>query len=484
MILPLLDTTYSSNSEDIPFLDVLAFFSSALGEEGQTTPSTSERALQSFVSYCTGKDDTGRLDFFTIVADWLVRLQMNGVALGTAARYVKGLSGCYTKGVKEGALPKTDVFKSLMDKLKQGGEEMWGNNVTRQDFDAFLTLTKASIRPQKEACLAEDIILYSMINGMLPLGEVAMLKVDEVADVDTESLAIVNRHREPARRYVFPLRQSMLTKRQLNETVNRQVMDYLRKHNVRCFASADETLKSYWVYAALRTGIAPHTVNSVLGSSPDGLRIMSLFPEAEADSLKRSEVNASVAGVFRSNPLQWYAMRLRTRVSFADLKERFAQLKDELQTPEMFYPVEEISKRTGKKLVIEKKPILGNIIFFRARVTDILPMFYRIGDLAWCYKYTNEQGSAYAAIPQESFVQFQQAIGHFTSGYEVAPIGDLKPKVNDRVVVLGGPFQGINAVVQSIESQEDENIIYRLHFIGDNGIDFRLSLDSRMVKKG
>lgn len=474
---------HPSDHKEYSISGIVAFFSSLLNGEGQEAPSTSERALQSFVSYCTGKNFPEQSDFFTITADWIVGLQLGGVALGTVTRYVKGLSGYYTKAVKEGLAPPTEAFKSIMDKLKQHGEEMWTGSVTRQDFDAFLALTRQTgLRPREEN-MAEDLVLFSLINGQMPLYDVAMLKVDDMRALDRDSLDIVNRYREPARKYVFPLRQSMLTRRQLNDAVNRLVTDRLQKRNIRCFSSANETLKSYWGYAALRSGVSPHVLVSILGIPPGGLSVLSLFPEGQCDEVNRSETNASVAGVFLSNPLKWYAMRLRTRVSFADLKLRFAQLKDEIPTPEIFYPYEEISRRTGKKLVVEQKPVIGNIVFFRARVTDILPLFYRIGDLAWCYKYTNEQGSAYAAIPQASFVQFQQAIGRFTRDYEVAPIGELTPQVNDRVVVIGGPFQGINAVIQNIDTSK-ENIIYRLHFIGDNGIDYRLSVDSRMVRKG
>ena len=459
------------------------FFSSVLSGDGGKSPDTSERALKSFVSYCADKEISGQSDFFTIVADWLVGLQMGGMALGTVVRYIKGLSGYYTKAVKENLVAPTDAFRSLMDKLKRDEEEMWAGSVSRRDFDRFLSLTKQTGQRSKDDCLAEDLVLFSLINGQKPLYEVAMTKVDEIKSLDKESLDIANRHREPARKYVFPLRQSMLTKRQLNDAVNRLVMDALQKRGIRCFSTASETLKSYWAYAALRAGIAPHLLSESLGVPPAGMKVLSLFPKAEKAHPCGAETKASVAAIFLSNPMRWYAMRLRTRVSFAELKARFAQQKDELREPEMFYPCEEISRRTGKKLVVESKPVIGNIVFFRARVTDILPIFYRIGDLAWCYKYTNEQGSAYAAIPQDSFTRFQQAIGHFTSDYEVAPIGALKPQVNDRVVVIGGPFQGINAVVQDIEATKDENIIYRLHFVGDNGIDFRLSVDSRIVRR-
>lgn len=459
------------------------FFSSLLNWEGKNTQNTSERALQSFVSFCADKEYPEGTDILTIIADWLVNLQMSGVARGTVERYLKGLSGYYTKAVKENIAPKTDAFKVLTNAFKVDGVQMWSESVTRKDFDKFLSMTKLFTCQRNTDSLAEDIIMMSLMNGQMPLSKVAMLKVNEALQMDKDSLAIVNRHREPARKYVFPLRQSMLTKRQLADLVNGLVMDYLQKRNIRCFTTADETLKSYWAYAALREGIPPHVLSSTPGFPPMGMKILSLFPKAKDGRESISEVNASsVAGIFLSNPLQWYAMRLRPRVSFTDLKVRFSQLKDELETPDMFYPCEEISKRTGKKVMFESKPIIGNIVFFRARVTDILPIFYRIGDLAWCYKYTNEQGSAYAAIPKESFIRFQQTIGYFTSDYEVAPIGALKPQVNDRVVVVGGPFQGINAVVKDINSQ-DENIIYRLHFIGDNGIDYRLSLDSRMVRK-
>ena len=169
---------------------------------------------------------------------------------------------------------------------------------------------------------------------------------------------------------------------------------------------------------------------------------------------------------------------------------------------QLFYPCEEIARAIGKKIVIKQRPFIHSVVFFKAKLTDIGPLFACIGDLAWCYKETARPGAPYAHISQQQFELFQRTIARFTPDYEVASTGELQLKKNDRVEIVGGLFAGHEATFEGLEAprppeggaSEPESTppsggrgastVYRLNIIGDNGIEWRVSLDPRIVKFG
>ncbi len=200
-------------------------------------------------------------------------------------------------------------------------------------------------------------------------------------------------------------------------------------------------------------------------------------------------------------------MSLRPGVRFTQVCRRIQLLTESKNSPfrglggsqgldiQLFYPSEEITRAIGKKIVTRQRPFIHSVVFFRAKLTDIGRLFARIGDLAWCYRQTAQPGAPYAHITDAQFRLFQQTISRFTPDYEVAPIGELELKEGDRVEILGGPFTGQNAtiVAKNPESRDSESAaglsqgevnstIYRLNILGENGIEWRINLDSRLLK--
>ena len=74
----------------------------------------------------------------------------------------------------------------------------------------------------------------------------------------------------------------------------------------------------------------------------------------------------------------------------------------------------------------------------------------------------------YAAIPAVDFDIFQRTIGMFTNDCEVAPIGTLTPRPDERVVLVGGLFQGCDA---RFRNTENDNTLY--HYIRNHRLPIR-----------
>ena len=187
-----------------------------------------------------------------------------------------------------------------------------------------------------------------------------------------------------------------------------------------------------------------------LGHKPVGLPALIPCGPSDADDFRIEALRYDIGRIFADNPFKWYAMRFRPGVRYADIKSRFEAIKDEITIPEVFFPCEEIAHKIGRKLVYENKPVIPGVLFFRGRVTDISPLFYRIGDLAWCYRDRSSATRAYATVPESDMRAFQLAIGVFTPETEIYPIGCAPIYPSDIVKVIGGRLIGKTGVVDSI----------------------------------
>lgn len=469
--------------------DLMAFFRSEADRKTQSSARTYHKALSSLSGYLSDSDQLACGDVVRVMEGWLVGLSLKGLSPKTLMLYLDIVAGLYGAAVKAGIASESKVFKVLKDTLRAIGREEWERSVTSDDFDRLLNMAKTASHVGGELSVSTDLVLYSLLNGAVPVAEVAQLKRDDVAD-DAESRAIVERHVDRRRRYVFGLNQSGSTPRQVEHRLNQLVGRLFQLRNIAMGRSVDDTIEGYWAYAALRAGSSPRDVVAALGKVPSALPVLRVCGDVPFDADRRLALSRDVAELLMVNPLRWYAMRLRPRVKFADIESRFEMLGNAVKKPRMFYPSEEIAKRIGKKLVYHKRPVIADVVFFNSRVTDIMPLFGKIGDLAWCYTTTGQPGAPYAAISRQAFERFQDAIGQFTPDYEVAPIGKLEPREGDKVVIVGGLLQGRSINVRNVTTANSRDeaaspgsgtTIYRFQFDSQNGFEWKVSVPSRLI---
>ena len=210
-------------------------------------------------------------------------------------------------------------------------------------------------------------------------------------------------------------------------------------------------------------------------------------------------------------------MRLRRKSDYAEITRRLADIAADPAEPirldATFYPMTEIARRTAKGIQHNQEPLLPDILFFRARLTQLQPLFRRIGDLAWCYKDASRRDRGYAPIPDAQMHAFQLAIGIFTPDTDIRPLGTLTPRPGQPVLVIGGPFAGRpgrflatlpsspapsraaadpatsraaadpapNTTALSPDATYPEPILYRLILPGDNGIEWEATIDPRLI---
>lgn len=417
------------------------------------------------------------------LADWFLNMRTRGIRIKTALLYLDIASALFNATVGGTGNDKTKVFGQFKENVIGKQNEFKDFPIGDAAFKRILTITKsASSHPDMTQCAA-DMLLYSLLNRAMPLSEVAKVKVAEI-DADNASDAvsvIVRRNATSNRKYLFSLDQSRLTPKQLTESAERLVRGLFIANNIPVVQSVDNTIRLIWVYAALKCGIPGSEIAAIVGSNVTGFLELSLCKEAEISPERKSALTNTVNSLFSDNPLRWYAMKLRRHVDFGDVEQRVKDLDRHILRPELFYPLDEICKRVGKKIVKDKQPVIRDIVFFRHRVTDIFPLFCKIGDLAWCYTTTGKPGGDYAPIPKSSFERFQETIGHFTPEYEVAPIGGFEPGEGETVVIVNGPLASYEFEVDKAKADAD-NVIFQLNMIGDNGFQWRTSAKKRQLE--
>lgn len=414
---------------------------------------------------------------------WLTYLFENGYSYKVARYYLVAIAAMYNKEVKCGRLEANAAFKVVKKKLAEIEGLDFDFSAREDAFVKFRTLARYSIKPGEKMSVFADMVLVGVLSGGMRPEDVARLRKDDISRFCPEISEILQRQSAPGRQFVFDLEQSYRTDRQLARYVNDGVSDLLRLRGIPRQPSLKDTFVNLWAFAALQCGYSPEVVAGCLGCRPAGNPVFALCDIADVSDAEKAGVVQTVARTMLTNPRQWFVMHIRSGASYDEIIRRIAAYETEIVKPEIFYPCDEIAKKVGRKLIYRNRPIIPDIVFFRCRRTDVTPLFRYIGDLAWCYTTTGVAHGEYAIVPKAAMETFQRTIGRFTPDYEIYPLGTLTPKEGDKVVIVGGWFIGNEAVIEKVKSDNmSSDTIYQVKFPDEQGIEWRVNVDSRLVK--
>lgn len=415
---------------------------------------------------------------------WVRWLFSKGYSLSTVKLYLRNVSALYGKAVKDGIASESRAFSEIKCRLESIDEVSWNVYADSECAAKLRSLLHKDFSQWPRRQLGKDLVMMSVLTGGLSFENLAALKKDFYDGEDTNILDIVKRYSKPKNKYLFPLSQPDKTKKQLSEGVGSLFRETLRAAQIE--EQADPA--DLWGALAISSGISPQDIAECLEGRTDARSMFSLFEPKNPDPVKKQEIIESVAGMFVEDGFSWYAMQFRPRVSYNMVKTRMEMAGVKLQSS--FYPMEEIVRRIGKKIVSASKPVVPGLLFFQSRAAELPALFYTIGDLAWGYRRSRRPESAYAVISPKAIETYQKTIGQFTPDMDVVPGGSIELKPGDRVEIIGGEFAGKGAEIEKRVFKEEENadsephrIVYRLKMIGDNDIEWVVDLDSRLMKR-
>lgn len=263
----------------------------------------------------------------------------------------------------------------------------------------------------------------------------------------------------------------------------RRLVESLENYDIVNSSESKESLKRIWACLALKSGVLPNVVKSAIGKVPSILKPLQIVETKEISENLYKQAAKSVAESLKGEEPQWFAMRLRPKVKFEGILERFSLLGDTVKMPEFFYPSQEIAKKVGRKMVWTGKPVIRDVVFFKTRKCEIYPLFTNLYDLAWCYRTPGGGTGNYAVIPDKAMEEFKNALGFLNPDFEVMPTGQLELKPGDKVVIVDGEYaREIAEILKKPETMEDGNTIYRVSLLNQNG-HWDIGIDARLLKK-
>lgn len=520
-----------TENQSVYLQDQIQEFRSALKNVGDSARKSYSKALISLESFMRAYTLQYESLSTRLLADWLITLYLDGHTLSTLTLYLNAISSLNatqyivksassTKANDETA-PNYTLLRATLKSISNDSSSKKSSSRQR------VTASPSSVTETIPSSLLRDLYKTAVIAGGISIESAARLRKSNLPDFPEEIAELTAPYIDSRRRYLFPLDQSNYTPRQLAHRLAEAYAN-ASSQQLRTLPTPAES----WFRKALQLGATPSEAIAALGRNPllgtpqaPIIRLLDCVSKSTTEDAWNTEMQekygidaqesaqrlrALVAEAVTDNPLHWYAMHLRQGVTLQELQERLDQIfalplentktlsaqsprpgssASTVETPrsklitEIFYPTHKVAERTPKGIRHHEEPLLPGILFFRARLTDLLPLFRQIGDIAWCYRDPSRRDRGYAPIPDRQMQAFQLAIGIFTEETTVAPLGTIMPRPGQKILILGGPLAGHTATFQKTkEIPPSSQVLYRLTLPGINGIEWQADLDPRILE--
>ena len=472
------DTVSDTSQSPIEYFRLKAALSGSHASIGNMT-----RAIDSLYRFAGGVDLSFSGFDEPFLGEWVARQFFDGYYARTVAYNVSKIAALYNKAVAENLASPTDAFATVISKIKDAGSRFDGID----HADTFTRLRKichTEYPAGSTSRLARDIVLFGILNGGMTLSQIASFKKDDLDSSDALLSGIAADYARPKNKYLFPLNQSRLTPRQLSQSVEKLVASVLAIPRKRQPQVADRILTHLWCDLAMSCGMPASDIAACVSDACASNPLTFCAVPAKLDPDGIAAVRKRVGETLADNPVRWYAMHLRRKVDFKTLADRLEDKKIKLD--EVFYPMEEILRKVGKKKVFENRPVISWLIFYRARATQLGRLFHEVGDLAWGYRYLRDVRSPYAVIGDSEIREYQRAIGTLTPSTPILPDNELQFKKGDYLVILGGPMNGRHGVFIAEKKDKGEasgRVVFRISLAGGNNVNWEVNWDPRLVKK-
>lgn len=438
-------------------------------------------ALEAFVG-------DSEIDFQSFTAEmlgeWASMLLFQGYSPKTVANNaLKRIATLYNKAVDEGLAAETDAFRLLRNRLEASatdGVDFSGNSAT---FDKLHELQLADCE-HSGLRLARDVVMFAVYMGGLSFEQLIDYKIDDFRGESDGAAEIVARYARPRNTYLFPLRRGETTEKKARLYVEHLFAAALTKFGLSMAATPTDTAAVLWAYAAVSCGIAPAEVAACIAHCRERVAVTAFVEPAALTPEQIGQIRRQVESTLNRNPERWYAMHLRRGVDYEQLTQRIGERR--VTVGQLYYPMEDVVRRVGKRRVFETQPIIAWLVFFRSRVTELNRLFAAVGDLAWGYRYTADRRSAYAAIRDEEVLHYQEAIGTLSDDTALLTDSEVDFHPGDHLIILGGAMNGRHGTFiteRTAPGTPSGRTIYRIKLAGGNHANWEVDWDPRLVKK-
>lgn len=458
---------------------ISAVFQSKISKLSSDTALKYRRSLSDFDCFLNGHRLS--VDDITdnVIADWATEQLRQGFSRATVIQRLNILNS---------------LFKSTEPELKQVPLPQPREIAKEIESDSFVLplLLKPAI---SEKCLSilhsytkegtsptviNDILLFSILNVGMPLEDIIYLPKENSLNFSGFSEKILRRNISSKRKFVFDLKQSYRTKRQIVSYISAEVGQSFNIIDLKGF-TFEKFASSLWVILAMRCGALASEAAGISGASASYA-----VPDFHVSAPRVSHADnvlwaKAVETLLIHDAPKWYALHLRKGVHFDDFRKDVIEKINPV--PELFYPVETIKKQLGGKTTVVEQPFISRIVFFKSNPENVLPMFASVGDKAWCIRTANNAGAPYAVIPHNEMLRFQNAIGVFSADSRILPLGSLTPQPGEKVILIHAGYANREATVEDTLETDCGTAIFRVKLTTDYGYEWRTTIESRHIER-
>ncbi|MBD5192950.1 MAG: hypothetical protein HDS91_00290 [Bacteroidales bacterium] len=421
----------------------------------------------------------------SVISDWTIELLRQNLSLPTIAQRLNILNVLLKTASDKGHIPPSTTPREIVRHI-QSPDFCIPPLLKSTTLNHCLNLLrKTNSDDTVKHDISTDLLIFSLINGAKPLEEIITMTKDVMEHHSGLSRKIIDRNSSPRRKYIFDLKQSYRTPRQIAI----EVSDHLRQTLPPAIDDPNLTFdtlsRSLWVAIALHCGALPSEAQAIVGNNaPYTLPSFCKPTNHTYHPYPTSPLSlwaSSIESLLTQNQPRWYAMHLRKGVSYDELRK---ELHDNVRPmPELFYPVETIRRQLRGKITVSEQPYISRIVFFRTHPEYILKIFSHIGSKAWCIKTGTSTDAPYAIIPPTDMAHFQRAIGIFTADSELQPMGTLTPRPGERVILIQPGYTGREALVEHILHPTCDTTLVRVRLTTDFGYEWRTTVDPRLLDR-
>lgn len=396
---------------------------------------------------------------------WIIDMFIEGFKLSTVRRYSGGLHTLY-KEWKQSNKDSLEISFSVPFDEICSDETSPKIAETEKNLQSVDSLVKVKVSSDSPVYVYNKAFQYLLFNPDASIKDVVGLKFsDQLPDSPHLEDIVASMRKAPQAKYVFPLQQG----KRREPAIIRDLLAELHNTAKRVGLSfkgnfSRESIHSLWIAAAIKEGISYSEVRSVIRNLPFPYTFLSLIPAAKISDQRREEIINAVAFSITNKAPGWFVLRLRSGVTPDSIKERLDDIESPLRRMiKYYYPLRTIKKVEKKKIITLQTPIIPGFLFFRMPYDRVTSLIAVIGDLAWCYRTSNNPSSSYSVIPQHEMTAFQKCVGEFTSDIEMEIIASLPPlEIGDEVIIEdGSALNGQLATIRKVRSV-DGTLTYTL----------------------
>lgn len=429
----------------VPFIDHITQTASAHPSDTLTAT-----AVGSFVNsmqthgYNEVKKDALRM--------WIVDMALDGLKTSTRKKYFSRIYTIYREWkTSAGENPFTAAKEAADFDFQCGSKEA---SMNLELVDRLLYRPKDSYAKEYV-----NLFLYLFYNPMATINDVINMKFDDY-DVDCPQIdEIIDEQKEISNRKtnVFGLGRGRKREPQIRRETLEELQAVAGLVGIRFSASfSRNSITALWIAAALKAGIPVADIRAVISSVPSEYSSLCLVPVLPLSDARKRDIIRKVADSVNNKPMQWFVMKMRPRQNPDTVKERIKMTTESLLDKMLFYyPTHKVLQQNNKgKTVKREVPYVPGVLFFKISRNMVPLLMHRIGEVAWCLKYTNTTGSKYCTISRNEMKAFQRCVGEFSADIQMElEVRDV-PLEKGTVVKIngGGRMVGEEAVIQSVRN--------------------------------